>query len=72
MLLEAPEPQYSPDARQQYITANLLAYLIVGETGAPTDLKMKRGVGCGLDDKRWRGQEVSIETRHGGRRTRKT
>jgi TonB family protein len=51
LVLFAPEPEFSEQARQQKVAGNVLVYLQVGPDGLPTHVRVLRGIGMGLDEK---------------------
>ena len=51
IVLLAPSPQYSDEARRLKISGNVLVHTVVDATGAPTQVKVVRGIGHGLDEK---------------------
>lgn len=46
-----PEPQYSEEARKAKWGGTVLVSLVVDETGHPTDIKVVKPLGLGLDEK---------------------
>jgi len=46
-----PEPQYSPEATQAKWQGAVMLSLVVDETGKPTNIKVIRPLGLGLDEK---------------------
>lgn len=44
------DPEYSDQARRQHIEGIVLVSTLVDEQGAPTDIRVERGVGYGLDE----------------------
>ncbi len=51
VVLFAPEPQFSEEARKAKVSGNVLVYLQVDSTGKPTHVRVLRGIGLGLDEK---------------------
>jgi protein TonB len=51
VVLFAPEPQFSDEARQKKVSGNVLVYLQVDANGRPTHIRILRGIGMGLDEK---------------------
>ena len=51
MVLSAPNPQYSEEARKQKVGGVVLVTLIVDPQGRPQNVHVLRGVGMGLDEK---------------------
>jgi protein TonB len=51
VVLYAPDAEFSEEARKAKFSGNVEVYLIVDETGAPSHIRVVRGVGMGLDDK---------------------
>ncbi len=51
VVLFAPEPQFSDEARKAKVSGNVLVYLQVDEKGRPTHIRVLRGIGMGLDEK---------------------
>jgi protein TonB len=51
VVLFAPEPQFSEEARKAKVSGNVLVYLQVDATGKPTHVRVLRGIGLGLDEK---------------------
>ncbi|QHN02158.1 energy transducer TonB [Granulicella sp. WH15] len=49
-VLKSSEPQYSKYARAQLVAGNSLIYLRVDKEGKPTELRIQRPVGLGLDE----------------------
>jgi periplasmic protein TonB len=50
-VLVSADPEFSEEARKAKFSGNVLVYFIVDETGAPTHVRVARGVGMGLDEK---------------------
>ena len=51
VVLFAPEPEFSEEARKAKIAGNVLVYLQVDTQGRPTHVRVMRGIGLGLDEK---------------------
>ena len=51
VVLFAPEPEFSEEARKAKVAGNVLVYLQVDATGHPTHVHVLRGIGLGLDEK---------------------
>ncbi len=51
VVLNAPTPQFSEQARAAKIGGSVLVYLEVDTNGAPRHVRVLRGVGMGLDEK---------------------
>ena len=51
VVLFAPEPEFSDEARKAKVSGNVLVYLQVDEQGRPTHVRVVRGIGMGLDEK---------------------
>jgi protein TonB len=51
VVLYAPEPEFSEEARKAKVAGNVLVYLQVDTQGRPTNVKVLRGIGLGLDQK---------------------
>jgi protein TonB len=51
IVLLAPEPEYSEEARKAKFAGNVVVYLVVDDHGNPTHVHAVRGVGMGLDEK---------------------
>ena len=51
VVLFAPEPQFSEEARKAKVSGNVLVYLQVDANGKPTHVRVLRGIGLGLDEK---------------------
>jgi protein TonB len=51
VVLFAPEPEFSEEARKAKVAGNVLVYLQVDTTGHPTHVRVLRGIGLGLDEK---------------------
>ena len=51
IVLFAPEPQFSEEARKAKVSGNVLVYLQVDASGKPTHVRVLRGIGLGLDEK---------------------
>jgi protein TonB len=50
VVLFAPEPQFSEEARRKKVSGNVLVYLQVDVNGRPTHVRVVRGIGLGLDE----------------------
>ena len=50
-VLFAPEPEFSELARKNHISGNVLVALTIDANGRPTDIRVVRGLGSGLDEK---------------------
>ncbi len=51
VVLFAPEPEFSEEARKAKVAGNVLVYLQVDTNGRPTHVRVLRGIGLGLDEK---------------------
>ncbi len=51
IVLFAPEPEFSEEARKAKAAGNVLVYLQVDAQGRPTHVRVLRGIGLGLDEK---------------------
>ena len=51
VVLFAPEPEFSEEARKAKVAGNVLVYLQVDTQGHPTHVRVLRGIGLGLDEK---------------------
>lgn len=51
VVLYAPEPEFSEEARKAKVAGNVLVYLQVDISGHPTHVHVLRGIGLGLDEK---------------------
>ncbi len=51
VVLFAPVPEFSEEARKAKVSGNVLVYLQVDELGRPTHIRVLRGIGLGLDQK---------------------
>jgi protein TonB len=51
VVLYAPEPEFSEEARKAKVAGNVLVYLQVDTNGRPTHVHVIRGIGLGLDEK---------------------
>jgi protein TonB len=51
IVLFAPEPQFSEEARKARLSGNVLVYLQVDTNGKPMKVRVLRGIGMGLDEK---------------------
>ena len=51
VVLFAPEPEFSEEARKAKVAGNVLVYLQVDAQGRPTHVRVLRGIGLGLDEK---------------------
>jgi protein TonB len=51
LVLFAPEPEFSEEARKAKVSGNVLVYLQVGTDGKPKNVRVLRGIGLGLDEK---------------------
>jgi protein TonB len=73
-VIDAPDPDYSEEARKAKYQGTCILWLIVGPDGRPRDLKVARTLGMGLDQKaieavrKWRfepakmnGQPVAVQ-----------
>jgi len=50
-VLDAPDPDYSEEARKAKYQGTCILWLVVGPDGVPRDLKVARTLGMGLDQK---------------------
>ena len=51
VLVKQMNPSYSEQARAAKISGDVLVQLVVDANGNPTDVRVKRGLGYGLDEK---------------------
>lgn len=51
VVLFAPEPEFSEEARKAKVAGNVLVYLQVDQNGRPQHVRVLRGIGLGLDEK---------------------
>ncbi len=51
VVLFAPEPEFSEEARKAKVAGNVLVYLQVDANGRPAHVRVLRGIGLGLDEK---------------------
>jgi len=51
VVLFAPEPEFSEEARKAKVAGNVLVYLQVDTSGHPINVRVLRGIGLGLDQK---------------------
>ncbi len=51
VVLFAPEPEFSEEARKAKVAGNVLVYLQVDTSGRPAHVRVLRGIGLGLDEK---------------------
>jgi protein TonB len=51
VVLFAPEPEFSEEARKAKVAGNVVVYLQVDTNGRPTHVHVIRGIGLGLDEK---------------------
>ena len=51
IVLFAPEPEFSEEARKAKASGNVLVYLQVDPNGRPMHVRVLRGIGMGLDEK---------------------
>lgn len=51
VVLFAPEPEFSEEARKAKASGNVLVYLQVDTNGRPMHVRVLRGIGMGLDEK---------------------
>lgn len=51
IVLFAPEPEFSDEARKAKASGNVLVYLQVDTNGRPMKVRVLRGIGLGLDEK---------------------
>jgi TonB family protein len=65
-VIDAPDPDYSEEARKAKYQGTCILWLIVGPDGHPRDLKVARTLGMGLDQKaieavrRWRFEPAKM------------
>jgi len=58
--IKRANPEYTPEARVAKLEGNVVVSAVVGVDGVPTEIKVIRGLGMGLDEKaienvsRWR------------------
>ena len=50
-LIHKAEPQYTKEARAAKIQGEVVLSLTIGVDGVPSDIKVDRGLGMGLDEK---------------------
>ena len=50
-LIHKAEPQYTKEARAAKIQGEVFLSLMIGVDGVPSDIKVDRGLGMGLDEK---------------------
>ena len=50
VMLHAPTPEYSEEARERRVNGTVLVYLEVDTNGNPMHVRVLRGVGWGLDE----------------------
>ncbi len=68
-VIEAPDPDYSEEARKAKYQGTCILWLVVGPDGLPHDLKVSRTLGMGLDQKaleavrRWRFEPARMNGR---------
>ena len=51
IVVSAPEPEFSKEARGKKISGNVMVHLVVDENGLPQNVTVVRGIGYGLDEK---------------------
>jgi TonB family protein len=51
VLIKKAEPQYTPEARAARLQGTVVLSTIVDADGVPTEIKVTRGLGLGLDEK---------------------
>jgi protein TonB len=51
VVLYAPEPEFSEEARKAKVAGNVVVYLQVDPNGRPVHVRVIRGIGLGLDEK---------------------
>ncbi len=51
VVTSAPEPKFSEEARRAKVSGSVLVYLEVGKDGLPSNVRLLRGIGMGLDEK---------------------
>ncbi len=51
VVLFAPEPEFSEEARKAKVSGDVTVYLQVDVNGRPTHVRVSRGIGLGLDEK---------------------
>lgn len=51
VVLYAPDPEFSEEARKAKVAGNVLVYLQVDTQGHPVHVRVLRGIGMGLDEK---------------------
>ncbi len=51
VVLFAPEPEFSEEARKAKVSGDVTVYLQVDINGRPTHVRVQRGIGLGLDEK---------------------
>lgn len=49
--IHAPDPEYSPEARQAHLQGKVVLWLVVGEDGKPRSIRVVRRIGYGLDER---------------------
>ena len=63
----APDPMYSEEARQNKIQGSVVLWLVVGADGRPSNIKVSRSVGHGLDQeaidavKKWTFEPATLD-----------
>jgi periplasmic protein TonB len=73
-LLYSPDPEYSEEARKAKYQGTVVLWIIVGPDGRPREVRVRRSLGMGLDEKaveavrQWRfepahkdGQPVAVQ-----------
>jgi TonB family protein len=48
--IHAPDPEYSPEARQAHLQGTVVLWLVVGEDGKPHNIRVQHHIGYGLDE----------------------
>ncbi len=51
VVVSAPNPQYTNEARAEKVSGSVLVQVQVSEDGLPTNVRVVRGIGYGLDEK---------------------
>ena len=63
----APDPKYSEEARQNKIQGSVVLWLVVGADGKPSNIKVTRSIGHGLDQeaidavKKWTFEPATLD-----------
>jgi TonB family protein len=65
-LIHAVDPQYSDEARRKKITGIVRLSVLVGEDGVPTDMRVEKSLGHGLDEKALERSASIVSSRRPG------